>query len=144
MTTPAANTVAQADHEAAVAQAAATARTEAKARIVAIKGLDEAKARPAAAEACAMDSDMTVDQAKAFLAKLPEEPKAEAPAPAAAAPATNSGNPAFDKLMAEAGKGPGAAASETQETLTADQKDAAAAARVLAARFGETPSTAKH
>jgi len=140
MTTPA-NTVAQADHDKAVADAAASARAEAKARIVAIKGLDEAKTRPAAAEACAMDTDMTVDQAKVFLAKLPAEAKVEAPAPAAA---TNSGNPAFDKLMADADKGPGAGAAETQDKLTQEQKDAAAASRVLAARFGETKSTAKH
>jgi len=135
-----AKTVPQADHDAAIAAAAATARAEAKQRIVAIKGLDEAKTRPAAAEACAMDTDMTVDQAKAFLGKMPEEAKVEPKADTA----TNSGNPAFDKLMADAGKGPGAAASETQEQMTAEQKDAAAAARVLAARFGEPKSTAKH
>lgn len=135
-------TVAQADHEAAVAQAAAQARADAKARIVAIKGLDEAKARPSAAEACAMDTDMTVEQAKAFLAKLPEEAKAAA-APAAAAVPTNGGNPAFEAAMAGATPGPGAAA-EPAKPQTDAEKDAAAAARVLAARFGESQSTAKH
>jgi len=49
-------------------------------RINAIIGSDEGKARPKAAMSAALKTDMTVDQAKAFLADLPEE-KAETPAP---------------------------------------------------------------
>lgn len=77
----------QAVHEAAVA----TARTEGEAagrsaersRIVAIIGGDVGKERPTAALAAALETDMTADQANAFLGKLPVE-KSEAPAAAVA------------------------------------------------------------
>jgi ClpP class serine protease len=48
-------------------------RTAAKARISGILALDEAKKRPDAAHAVAMDTEMSIEDAKAFLAKLPEE-----------------------------------------------------------------------
>lgn len=76
---------AQAD---ALATATATAvqagAKAAKDRITAILALDEAKTRPIAAQAAAMDTDMTTEQAKAFLAKLPEEGKAPEPSKASA------------------------------------------------------------
>ena len=72
----------QATHDKAVADASASGKiagaADAKARIVAIFGCDEAKARPKAAMSAALKTDMSVEQAKAFLADLPEE-KAEAP-----------------------------------------------------------------
>ena len=45
-------------------------------RIKSIRGCDEAKKRPVAAEGLALDSEMTVEQAKVLLLRLPEE-KAE-------------------------------------------------------------------
>jgi len=58
-----------------------------KARISAIITGESAKDRPAAALAAALDTDMTAEQAAAFLAKLPKEtPQAAAPAPAPANP----------------------------------------------------------
>lgn len=47
--------------------------TAERARIAAILGSEEAQARPAAAHGVAMDTDMTVEAASAFLAKLPKE-----------------------------------------------------------------------
>lgn len=76
-------------NEAAVAAAREEGKTEGTAagrtegaksereRITAIKGLDEAKSRPAAAEQVAMATDMTVEQAQGFLAGLPEETKGD-------------------------------------------------------------------
>ena len=72
-------TVDQATHEAAVANAQTTGAKAEKDRIKAILACDEGKARPKAAMSCAMNTDMSLDAAKAFLADLPEE-KAEAPA----------------------------------------------------------------
>ena len=73
--------ITQADHEAAVqaavAEAANTARAEGaaaeKTRIVAILGSDEAKVRPSAALAAALDTEMSAEATVKFLAKLPEE-----------------------------------------------------------------------
>lgn len=73
MSTEAPKTVAQADHEAAVSAAATAAVAAERQRVSGIKALDEAKARPAAAEALATKTGMTVDEAKVFLAALPEE-----------------------------------------------------------------------
>lgn len=47
----------------------------AKDRIKAIMGLDEAKTRPIAANSVAMETELTVEQAKVFLAKMPDESK---------------------------------------------------------------------
>lgn len=55
------------------------ARAAERERISAIKALDEAKERPVAAENVAMNSDMTVDQAKSFLAGMPVENASEQP-----------------------------------------------------------------
>ena len=81
--------ITQADHDAALA----TARTEAtregataeRTRVSAIINSEAGQARPTAALAAAMDTDMTAEQAVAFRAKLPEEPKPSAAAPAAPA-----------------------------------------------------------
>jgi signal peptide peptidase SppA len=75
--------VPQATHDAAVAASRAEGEkagvTAERLRINSILGSDEAKTRPKAALSAALKTDMTVDQAKAFLADLPEEAKAEAP-----------------------------------------------------------------
>lgn len=55
-----------------VAAAAATAATAQKDRISAILSLPEAKTRGASAQNLALSTDLTVDQAKALLATLPE------------------------------------------------------------------------
>lgn len=74
----------QAQHDAAVAKSFADGQIDGvkaeRTRINTILGSDEAKARPKAALSAALKTDMTVDQAKAFLGDLPEE-KAETPAP---------------------------------------------------------------
>lgn len=78
--------VALADHEQAVADATAAGTETGKAegataereRINAILGSEEAKTRPAAAKHVALNSEMTVEAAQAFLAGLPEE-KSEVP-----------------------------------------------------------------
>lgn len=54
-------------------QALQSAATGERSRIAAILASDAGKQRPTAAMAAAMDTDMTVDQATAFLAKLPKE-----------------------------------------------------------------------
>lgn len=56
-------------HKAGLAEGAAAERQ----RINAILGSDEAKNRPSAAMAAALDTDMSVEQVATFLAKLPEE-----------------------------------------------------------------------
>ena len=138
-------TVTQADHDKAVAAAAATAASTAQAaertRIAGIKACAEAKDRPLAAENVAMNTDMSVEAAAKFLAGMPVETKQEAAAPKQ----TNSGSTGFEKAMEGAAPGPGATGTEQEKVLTADEKADAAAARILAARFGaEQPSTAKH
>jgi signal peptide peptidase SppA len=87
-------TMAMTDEEkAAAATAVETAKTEGVAegtkagartereRISAIMESDEGKKRPIAAKAAAFDTEMTVEQATAFLAKLPEEKPEQAAAP---------------------------------------------------------------
>jgi capsid assembly protease len=66
--------------------------TAERARISAIIGSDEAKTRPVAAMQTALNTDLSVDGAKKFLAGLPEEPKTTKAA----------GATAFEKAM---GKG---------------------------------------
>lgn len=63
----------------ALTDAARTATTAEKARQNAILASEPAKKRPKAALSCALNTDMTVEQATAFLATLDEE-KTEAPA----------------------------------------------------------------
>lgn len=139
----------QADIDAAVAAANEKSATDAKTatanatkaamdRIVAIKGLDEAKTRPAAAEACAMKTEMTVEQAKGFLAGLPDEKKETK----AADTTTNAGgNTAFEKAMEGAAPGPGAGKGDDDKQKTDAEKEQAITARILGARFGADASS---
>lgn len=79
------NPITQEQMDAAVATATAEATAEGaaaeKTRINAILDSDEGKARPKAALGAALKTDLSVEQATAFLATLPEE-KAEEAAPA--------------------------------------------------------------
>lgn len=77
-------------HSAGVAEG----RTQERARITAILGSDAAKTRQSSALAAALDTDLSAEQAAAFLAKLPED-KVEKPAEASAG--LNPGQ--FDALM---------------------------------------------
>lgn len=70
----------QAKHTTALSTATTEAAAAAKTRITAIIGCEEAAKRPKAAHSAAMNTDMSLEQAKAFLATLPEE-KVEAAAP---------------------------------------------------------------
>jgi hypothetical protein len=76
------DTVPKATHDASLASARAEGETAGRKaerdRVNAILGCDEAKDRPKAALSAALKTDMTADQAKAFLADLPAE-KAAAP-----------------------------------------------------------------
>jgi signal peptide peptidase SppA len=74
------NMIPQADLEAAVAKAATDSKAAERARISGILNSEEAKARPGAAAHLALETDMTVAQATALLAKLPSETAATAPA----------------------------------------------------------------
>lgn len=102
--------ITQAQHDAAVATATTEGATAERARINAILDSDEGKARPRAALGAALKTDLSVEQATAFLATLPEEKaaepapapqQAEAPAPAPAAqPAQPNG---FNEAMNASG-----------------------------------------
>lgn len=127
-------TVDQATHDAAVASAtsagqAAGAAAE-KTRVKAILASDEGKKRPKAAFSCAMNTDLSLDAARAFLAELPEE-KAETPAPA---PAPTSQTP-FDKAMELSGN-PNVGSNPGKEDDGDD--DAKATASILSAYTGMT------
>lgn len=103
----------------ALAAATAEAATAAKTRITAITGSEVAQKRPVAAMAAAMDTDMTVEQATAFLAKLPEEKvAATAPAPAATDPKTNGNAKAFTEAMSKNSPEVGAGAGDAGEDAT--------------------------
>lgn len=78
----AAVTTATANHPAEVAAARAEGATAERTRINAILASDAGKARPKAALSAALKTDMTVEQAEAFLADLPAE-SAQAEEPAA-------------------------------------------------------------
>lgn len=132
----------KAAHEAAIAAAATEGQTAGagaeRKRIAGIKALDEAKARPQAAESVCMNTDMSVEAAKAFLATLPEEKPAKEKA-------TNSGDEGFKKQMqreSAAAAGAGDPDEEDEEELSDDAKADATAVRLLDAKFGRG-STAK-
>lgn len=129
-------TVDQAAQEKAIKDAAAAGHSAGvqaeRTRIKAVLELDEAKARPIAAMQVALATAMTVEESKAFLAAIPEEPK-----PAAAA--TNSGNPAFQKKMDEQAAGPGAATGPEE---TAEKTDDEIAADILSVKFGAKKKSA--
>lgn len=113
-------TQAQLDEAVATASATATAAgtttgmTAQKDRITAILNSDAGQARPVAALAAALETDMTADQATAFLAKLPEEPKASAAAPAAEGQGAGVGAAAFTAAM-ERTANPDLAAGESEQ-----------------------------
>jgi ClpP class serine protease len=70
-------------HASGFAAGVAEGSVSAKARISAILGGENAKARPSAALSAAMDTDMTAEQANTFLGKIPAE-TVEAAAPVVA------------------------------------------------------------
>ena len=69
----------QATHDAAVSTARTEGATAERARISGILASDEGKARPKAAMSLAMNTGMSVEEAKSVLSDMPAE-KAEAPA----------------------------------------------------------------
>lgn len=122
-----ATTFTQEQVDAAVAtartEAAAEAATAERGRIAAILGSDEGKARPVAALSTAMKTGMSVEDAKGFLAELPEE-KAEAK-PTEKPKAT--GKSSFEIAMEETGN-PAVGATAGDEDageLTDDDKASA-------------------
>jgi len=91
-------------------KAAADARVAERARIAGITGSDEAKGREPLANHLALNTDMSVDQAKGILAASPKQDAKEAPAKADAPKAT--GNP-FKEAM-DAAKHPNIGADGAQ------------------------------
>lgn len=102
-------------------------------RINAIKALDEAKARPATADNVAMNTDMTVEQAKAFLAAQPEEA-----APEGVGGTAGAGAGRFDRAM-ENGNPDLNANTDQEEVEDANATEGTAGANaLLAARKAAT------
>lgn len=136
MADPAVNTAA--DQAAALETAVASARAEGtkagataeKSRIVAILASDAAKERPASALAAALETDMTAEQASAFLGKLPVE-KTAAVAPAPAAEGTQGGgtNAFTERMNQEGGPGLGASTDGTEAKTSRSDRAFAAAGR---------------
>lgn len=94
----------QATHDAAVATARTEGASAEKGRIKAILACDEGKNRPKAAFSCAMNTEMSLEEAKAFLADLPEEKAlAEQPAKAEQPAATAPGKTPFETAMDSSG-----------------------------------------
>lgn len=145
------NTITQEQMDAAVATATAGATAEGataeRGRINAILDSDEGKARPRAALGAALKTDLSVEQATAFLATLPEEkaedpaPKEQAVAPAPAAPAGTQPNN-FNIAMDASGNpqvGAQPEGGEQAQVKTSDQMLAA-----LSAMTGRTRKQASH
>lgn len=130
--TPAAENTSGQITQATVDTAAATARTEGTAegasaereRINAIIGSEEGKARPKAAMSAALKTDMTVEQATAFLADLPEEAAAAAPAAAAPVEEPKAAAPAPTPFASNMdGPGVGAEVDAPKEAAKTDSDD---------------------
>jgi capsid assembly protease len=105
--------------QAALQKAASDARTAERARMSGIQGCDEAKGREKLANHLAMNTDMSVDAAKAILAA---SPKAEAATPKAEVSAVNPFQAAMDatpnpKVGADGAKGDGETLSVAQQIL---------------------------
>ena len=94
--------ITQEQMDAAVSTAVSEGASAEKARINMILDSDVGKARPRAALGAALKTDLSADQATAFLATLPEEKAPEVAAPAAAAPtpAPAAANTGFNAAMA--------------------------------------------
>lgn len=140
-----------AEHEAAVTAARAEGKAEGltegataeRTRISAIEALDEAKDRPTAARNVAMNTDMSVEQAAAFLANMPAETKGEPEATTAGAGgnrfdnAMQHGNPNLDGNASSEGEGK----SDEQATEGKAGANALLAARKAATGFGKKASS---
>lgn len=81
----------------------ATGRTEERTRISTILGSDEAKSRPAAAMNVAMKTDMTAEDAAAFLADMPEESTASSEGDGGTTAGAGAGGNRFDNAMHNSG-----------------------------------------
>ena len=101
--------------------------TSTKERISAIIASDEGKKRPKAALSTALKTDMSAEDANAFLAELPEE-KAEAPAPDAAKGAQGAAGDFVDAMNKAQHPNAGVTTELTAEQASAQRRKAAAAA----------------
>lgn len=106
-------------HAAGKAEGLKEGLTAARVRINAILALDEAKERPKAANSLAMKTDLSVEDAKASLADMAVEPKAEVKTP----PKPKAGEPG---AMFDAAMGNGAGVEAEGEGDDADDTDKAA------------------
>lgn len=102
-------------HAKGVAEGTALGAKAERDRINAILGSEEAKNRPTAAMAAALDTDMTAEQAAAFLAKLPEEKPV---ASEQSATDTNANGQKFDEAMSK--DKPEVGASDPNKTSAED------------------------
>lgn len=116
-----------------VAEATGQASTAAKTRFNAILECEPAKKRPKAALACAKDTDMTVEQATAFLAALDEEKPAVAEKPGDTTKKTGATGALFEAAM---DKGNPEVGSGEQTGSDASPDDLAAA--ILADQMAQT------
>ncbi len=146
------NTISKADHDAAVLSATASGKeagkteglkegaSAAKTRITTILGTEDAKKKPIAAMGVAMDSEMTVEQAASFLAKMPEEKAAAAAEPKTTAAEPKKKPTAFEQAMAAEttnlsagedgdGDGEGDTAASLSNSILADFAGASGEAR---------------
>lgn len=133
--------ITEAAHNEAVAKAKTEGATAERERVKAITGSDEAKLRPKAAQQCAMMTSMSADEAKTFLAGLPEEAKAEAPAaPAVVEPgkeAPLAGAGALAAAMQSSGGGAGVEPNPDTSGKDGDKSGVSRAKRALNSTFGE-------
>lgn len=129
----------QATHDAAVASATAEGQkagaTAEKARITGILASEEGQKRPKAALSAALKTDMTVEQASAFLADLAEE-KAEVPQGTDA-----KGNAKRDHFGEAMGKTPTLNAGEAGEGGDEDPDSPEAKASSILAAYGREAGT---
>lgn len=139
--------ITQAQLDAAVTDAAKTAQAEGlttgakneRSRIVAIMGCEEAKNRQEAAFALAVESDMSAEAAAKVLAKLPEaKPAAATPEQTPAPKKPGATGALFEAAMRGANPDVGAG----DETETEGDKDAKAAAGIMAA-YGQAGGTVR-
>lgn len=117
-----------ATNQAAIEKASSDARVAERTRITGITGSDEAKGRSTLANHLAMNTDMSVESAKAVLAASPQEAAAAAPAAA-----TNPFKQAMDNS-----NNPNVGADTSVGGAGGDNSASAAASAILSAQYAAT------
>ena len=118
-----------ATNQAAIEKAAADARVAERARVAGITGCEEAKGRTSLANHLAMNTSMSVDEAKAILAAAPAE--------ASTTPGKTAGANPFKQAM-DADKHPNVGADAGEGGGGEQDESASAAKSILAAQAAAT------